>query len=1343
MTSEYLADRAEMLVWKIADYSTDGSRALRGDSVETYRYTDKTLKDSFGGDLSFTVIGRQLGSVGNPAMVTFGSDASETFIGGNLAVGDSFYGGGGSDVLDGQGGDDYLEGGSGDDRLVGGEGDDYLEGGSGDDRLVGGEGDDDLNGGVGFDTYVYSDGDGFDTITDPLGQGAVTYNGQTLTGGSKTAEGEYTDASGVRYTLLDAGWGESSVLINGDLRIENYAPGALGIHLTGEIEPDEAPESETAHSYFNSERPDDFDRDNGPYPTLIDVYGSSQDDYFYTTGGGEVVGRGGNDAATYGSGNAYAITFDMGAGADFIDVSASVGSTREARLSGGGGSDYILGSDGADSIWGDSFQAFSLERLRGSTTGIEGDFFIDGFRYSVGDKPGLLPAGYGAFEEVKRTFLLLGVGFAPDLLGVVLANGSFVHGSLGDAVASVVGYATSFDDYIDAGDGDDRVIGGSGADDIFGGAGDDVLRGDYETGGAARSRGVPSYRVLRDHFGDLADLFGLPGDDRIDGGDGDDLIFDVDGGNDNLSGGDGNDYIESREDLWTAEAGGAARNVVYGGAGDDEIEVSNGTGGFDVVDGGDGDDEISVFSSRFAADSGEDGRALVFGGAGNDTILVDADDGFVDGGAGDDDYIVFGRSNVISDAEGDDSLRRVLVDMAQVDAWMATFPADLAFAPGHDEIVEWQSWVVSRDGGDLVLTIQIKDMDEPLYVEELRIEDWYSAAGNVIETVWTAFDASSALTSAQFETWGGLHYGSGSDDELLESSEHSDRAIGGGGDDLIATGDGDDRLLGGTGDDYLLGGSGDDIYYYSLGDGDDVLEDSSGFDEIRFGADILMSTLAIQRSELGVTLGVADGRIDLVGGSMDESIERLRFMNGSSVLLGSREGEDSLVGGNGNDAVFGSGYLSGGAGNDTLGGGPGLDALLGGEGNDTYLAGEGDGIVELQNQGFDTVYSPVSITLAENLENLVMTGASELEASGNGLANVIRANSSGNRLFGNLGNDTLIGGAGGDVMDGGRGADLLIGGSGDDVYRFDASEGDTIVEYFDQGIDEVFSSVAFVLPSNIENLTLQTSADVDGTGNALANRVTGGSGKNRLSGLGGNDTLGGGAGNDLLHGGPGADRMEGGTGSDTYIVDDAGDVVVEERGSGSDSVRSTITYALSDAVERLVLTGTGDVDGFGNRHANRLTGNDGANRIEGRFGADVLLGAAGEDTLIGGSGNDTISGGGGADVFLMDASPDRERNVDTLLDFVSGTDKIWFDLARFKGLGQPAASSNFNEAKFHAGAFAHDAGDRIIYDQGSGALFYDRDGTGPVVQVQIASLALVSGGPDRPALVAADLQTTG
>jgi hypothetical protein len=155
-----------------------------------------------------------------------------------------------------------------------------------------------------------------------------------------------------------------------------------------------------------------------------------------------------------------------------------------------------------------------------------------------------------------------------------------------------------------------------------------------------------------------------------------------------------------------------------------------------------------------------------------------------------------------------------------------------------------------------------------------------------------------------------------------------------------------------------------------------------------------------------------------------------------------------------------------------------------------------------------------------------------------------------------------------------------------------------------------------------------------------------------LSGGIGRDTL---IGNDLeneLNGGAGADVMIGGAGSDFYIVDDAGDVVMEHHHGGVDVVLSSISYILSDNVEKLILAANaGDLNGAGNAQNNTLIGNEGRN---------VLSGGAGNDWLNGASGDDTLIGGEGQDVFYV-----SELGNSVIADFQVGVDKlagVFFDL---------------------------------------------------------------------------------
>ena len=100
-----------------------------------------------------------------------------------------------------------------------------------------------------------------------------------------------------------------------------------------------------------------------------------------------------------------------------------------------------------------------------------------------------------------------------------------------------------------------------------------------------------------------------------------------------------------------------------------------------------------------------------------------------------------------------------------------------------------------------------------------------------------------------------------------------------------------------------------------------------------------------------------------------------------------------------------------------------------------------------------------------------------------------------------------------------------------------------------------------------------------------------------MNGDAGDDQLSGDAGNDTLNGGTGADLMQGGADNDTYIVDNVGDLVVENFNEGIDTVQSSINYTLTDNVENLTLTGIGNINGTGNALDNVITGNAGNNVI--------------------------------------------------------------------------------------------------------------------------------------------------
>jgi Ca2+-binding RTX toxin-like protein len=169
-------------------------------------------------------------------------------------------------------------------------------------------------------------------------------------------------------------------------------------------------------------------------------------------------------------------------------------------------------------------------------------------------------------------------------------------------------------------------------------------------------------------------------------------------------------------------------------------------------------------------------------------------------------------------------------------------------------------------------------------------------------------------------------------------------------------------------------------------------------------------------------------------------------------------------------------------------------------------------------------------------------------------------------------------------------------------------------------------------------------------GTAGNETINGTSGADQIFGLGGDDTLNGLGGSDTLDGGTGMDTMTGGTGNDIYIVDDAGDVVIESSGQGTDSVRTTLaSYTLGSDVEKLRFTGSGSFTGTGNDlnneiegvgSADTLTGGDGWDFLIGRGGDDILDGGNDGDTLDGGAGADDMEGNGGDDVYIVDNSGD-------------------------------------------------------------------------------------------------------
>lgn len=346
---------------------------------------------------------------------------------------------------------------------------------------------------------------------------------------------------------------------------------------------------------------------------------------------------------------------------------------------------------------------------------------------------------------------------------------------------------------------------------------------------------------------------------------------------------------------------------------------------------------------------------------------------------------------------------------------------------------------------------------------------------------------------------------------------------------------GNNTLSGGTGSDSMLGGAGNDTYVVDAA-GDTVTE------LVNEGSDLVQSSVTF-------TLG--------------SNVENLT-LTGTLAINGTGNTLDNLLTGNGANNT-----LAGGAGNDTLDGGLGNDTMLGGVGDDNYVVNVAtDVVTELANEGNDTVRSAVTLTLGTNVENLVLTGTTAINATGNTLDNLLSGNGANNRLTGGAGNDTL---------DGGTGTDTMVGGAGNDTFVVNVST-DVTTELTNEGTDTVRSSVTWTLGTNLENLTLLGTAAINGTGTASNNVLTGNSGANTLTGAAGNDTLDGAGGADLLVGGTGADSyvFGRGWGLDTVQENDATAGVVDQVLVGAGIVQADTKFVRNGNNLEVSILGTTD-----------------------------------------------------------------------------------------------------------------------------------------------------------------------
>ena len=368
--------------------------------------------------------------------------------------------------------------------------------------------------------------------------------------------------------------------------------------------------------------------------------------------------KGGDDLI---EGNLFGISF-LGVGGDDLIVGGS-GVAGGSGIIGGAGADVLLGGAGRDTIIGD---------LTEGRFGPDGSFGLDGFMYDNSDQTGVFNgfAEFGFFDEPR--FL---PGGTIEVLRYVLG------------INDSTDLSTLYDDFIDGGAGADFVNAGPGSDVVFGGSGDDSINGDSQ----------PTI-IGAEQFGIPLGWFGAPGDDYLDGGDGNDRLADQHGGNDVLIGGPGNDFVVSSD------------------------PVSSEIGYSDYLEGGEGNDRL------FSLNRSLNGYNTLVGGPGDDRLTIQFGSAVFEGGLGSDNYVYFASSAntlVIDDHDDGGSLDR------------------LYLVPSFGVPIPSSDLVLTRDEANLYLSFG--EMQE-----RITVLNWFAGSEYKIEQVviggFTSPDGSDVIT---------------------------------------------------------------------------------------------------------------------------------------------------------------------------------------------------------------------------------------------------------------------------------------------------------------------------------------------------------------------------------------------------------------------------------------------------------------------------------------------------------------------------------------------------------------------------------------------------------------------
>jgi Ca2+-binding RTX toxin-like protein len=1079
-----------------------------------------------------------------------------------------------------------------------------FSGGDGADTIVATAGDDRIDGGRGRDTLSYANH--YQGVSVALGVAGVQATGagaDTIVGIEKLIGTTYADrlTGSEGNNVIDGGDGSDTLAGGTGRDTLSFASQATGVAVSLALQG-------VAQTYRLGE-------------TVL------------ATGFEDLTGTLSADVLT---GDAAANRLRGLAGSDLLAIGALNADGSIDRLFGGRGVDTAsfaaLGMDvdaslrarggGQASVGG--AQIAALSHIEALTGGAGSDHLVGSLRANT------LTGGAG--DDV-----LLG-GKGSDVLAGG-AGGDLLLGGEGRDLATFDGTASVRVDLAitgrqDTGAGNDRLLG---IEDLRGGSGDDVLFGNASDNTFYDTLGSDSYdgRGGRDtvsYAGRLDQIeldLGVTAAQPI-GAEADTLV-----GIENVVGGDGGNFLTGTVAANRLE-GGAAEDILVGGA------------GRDTLIGGDGDDFLT--GDGFALEPAGTrtlGDVLV-GGAGSDTLFGDGGDDTISGGDGDD---FVSNGTFASSVDGTGWTRGLLIR-----------------ADGGNDVIDGGAGVdfgvLAYNGRQEGVTVDVRDPS-----------------------------ATTAIIS------GGVVAGSITGIETLGFE-------GGEGDDVVYSGAGYDFLAGNGGDDTILAGAGDDVVSYSSGN--DTLDGGFGFDAINLeNAEhgVRLDLRATSATSGGDTLAVT-GFETAISSRFGDTIHLLGW---DDSIFDAGVGNDRFFGAGGNDgltivrsnATASTNLLSGGAGDDRLtyygehmvdgaatrldtvrvAGGGGEDYIIasgakfatvsGGGGNDFIqvdifgATAQGRSVLTL-GSGRDTIaLIPDEATLQRDHSRTVVTDFAVAEDR----IDITELTSGVYDDQGGL-HPLLVGLALGEDPFGGGYLKLVQSGA-DTLVTADADAGgsayDPVTVLVLKDVDATtltgsnFQILPFELGVNVatqpqvsfgEHL-VGTDAGETLNGGRLGDGLVGLGGDDVLHGRNGDDSLLSGDGSDLLDGGRGADVMNGGRGDDSYVVDSAGDRITELFDGGTDTVRTTSDFDMTNMfyVENLQVVGAQAVDVTGNFSDNLMRAGAGGGTLDGFYGNDTLVGSTGMDLLIGFDGNDILSGGGSADDFAFDTRV--ATGADRILDFGS------------------------------------------------------------------------------------------